>query len=311
MKYEAVIAAKDAQDLIGETLESLLNSDIPPERIWVIDDASVDDTGAVAQSYDRVELLTNQENHDTSYSRNRGLKKVETEYVLAIDADDLVHPQKTQIQVEYLEAHPEVDFVYGDKQGFNGQFKKENFNELLTYKEVDDVFRLILKRNTIVPGMVMFRTRFFERYGYFDERIHISNDRELYLRAMIQGGTFAYTPGAILYYRQHESSMLATRYREGIWNNYLTLRKHYQGIKNLQSGTYRKQLATEMRMMARNLNIFQYDFKHVQDAITMAMEADPEVQIQQSKIYTLLEQLIGSSQLERLLRLKFKLTSKT
>ncbi|MGM0588494.1 MAG: glycosyltransferase family 2 protein [Bacteroidota bacterium] len=307
MKYEAVIAAKDARDLIGETLDSLLNSEIPPERIWVIDDASEDDTGAVALTYDRVELLTNKENHDTSYSRNRGLKRVETEYVLAIDADDLVHPQKTKIQMEYLEAHPEVDFAYGDKQGFNNEFQKENYNELLTYEQVEDVFRLVLKRNTIVPGMVMFRTRFFERYGYFDEQIHISNDRELYLRAMIQGATFGYTPGAILFYRQHGSSMLATRYREGIWNNYLTLKKHYEGIKNVRDGKYRKQLATEMRMMARNLNIFQYDFSHVQDAIAMALVADSNVRIQQSRIYTVLEQLIGSNQLERLLRLKFKL----
>jgi glycosyltransferase involved in cell wall biosynthesis len=308
MEYEAVIAAYNAADLIGETIQSLLNSSIPPNRIWVVDDASSDNTADVSAQYDRVSILVNSENRDSSYSRNRGIRRVETPYLITIDADDIVGKRKNEIQLKYLENHQEIDVVYGDKQGFMGGLKPENLDEILRYDDVDDVFRLILKRNTIVPSMLMYRTSYFERYGYFDEDIHISNDRELYLRTMLNGAKFSYTPNALLYYRRHEASMLATRYREGIWNNYLTLKKLFEDIKDFKNGKYSKQLGYEMRMMARNLNIYLYPLEEVFHAIELAHICGSKIELEQSSIYKLIESVIGPKSLESILRLKFKLT---
>ena len=307
--YEAVIAAKDMENYVGETIQSLLDSTIPPETIWVVDDASSDDTGRVAQKYSRARLLVNEENKDTSYGRNRAIKKCTSPFILVIDADDLVHPYRIKQQMAYLEANPEVDTVYSDKYSFQGSMSGTSQASKENLSQIDDLLEHLIIKNILVPSLFLFRKRFFYEYGFFDEAIHISNDRELLIRALLKGAVIRHTPGAITYYRRHDTSMLSTRYREGIYNNALSLYKHFNELLLFDRGTYRRQLVNSMRMTARNLNIYQYPFDLVDEFLEMIEGLEPPA-IQQNVVYKSLERLLGAKRLEKLLRLKFRLDHK-
>ena len=307
--YEAVIAARDMEHYVGETIQSLLDSTIPPEAIWVVDDASSDDTGRIAQSYDRVNLLVNKENKDTSYSRNRAIKKCTSPFILVIDADDIVHPYRIKHQMAYLEANPDVDAVYSDKYSFQGILSDTSQTKKEDVSYIDDLLEHLIIKNILVPSLFLFRKRFFYEYGFFDQTIHISNDRELLIRALLKGAVIRHTPGAITYYRRHNTSMLSTRYREGIYNNALTLQKHFNELLLFEHGTYRQPLVNSMRMTARNLNIYQYPFELVHDFLERIDGLETPA-IQQNVIYKSLERLLGANRLERLLRLKFRLDYK-
>ncbi len=47
--------------------------------------------------------------------------KVETEFMAHHDLDDIIHPQRLQLQHDYLVAHPETDFLGTRMVGFNGK----------------------------------------------------------------------------------------------------------------------------------------------------------------------------------------------
>lgn len=307
--YEAVIAARDMETYIGETIQSLLESSVAPETIWVVDDDSRDDTGKVAQSYDRVNLLINKSNKDTSYSRNLAIKKCTSPFILVIDADDVVHPTRIEKQMAYMEEHPGVDAVYSDKYSFQQSLDNKSLIKKEELNFIDDLLGQLIVKNILVPSLFLFRKRFFYEYGFFDKNIHISNDRELFIRALLKGANIEHTPGTITYYRRHDSSMLSTRYVEGIYNNALTLQKHFSELLTFQQGKYRQHLVNSMRMTARNLNIYQFPFALVHDFLKM-IEGLETPNIRQNYAYKALERVIGAGRLEKLLRLKFKLDYK-
>ena len=304
---DAVIAAKDSADTIGETIESLLNSSLPPQTIWVIDDGSSDDTGQITEGYNRVEVLRNDVNQERSFSRNRGIRQTDADFIQILDADDLVARNKIQIQHEYLTEHPEVDAVYGPRVAFTGQFDIENTDQPLIYRQKNDLLREILRRNIIIPGMLLFRNRFFSRYGLFDDDIKIAEDRELLIRALINGAVIHQTPEAYTYYRRHANSSVITGYREGLYNNYLMFMKLYEDLKAYNDGEYRKDLAGSLRMMARNLNIYGFSFEMVKECIEKSQSASSTCEIEQNRIYEILDRILGPCATEKLLRPKFKL----
>jgi hypothetical protein len=65
-------------------------------------------------------VLRNEPNRGHIPSVNRGMGLVETEYVVKLDADDLLAPGALARATALLEAHPEVSFAYGRPHHFSG-----------------------------------------------------------------------------------------------------------------------------------------------------------------------------------------------
>ena len=87
-----VIPAKDVEDWIGPTLESVLTQDRLPSEIIVIDDGSADRTADVAQSYGPKVRVISQRNAGLSAARNTGASKAKGDVLLFLDADDVLLP---------------------------------------------------------------------------------------------------------------------------------------------------------------------------------------------------------------------------
>jgi glycosyltransferase involved in cell wall biosynthesis len=88
-----VIPSYNHAHFIGEALRSVQRQQIAPERVVVVDDGSTDDTEA------RVRLFKNempqlkyvrQENAGPACARNEGLRHVASEWVVFLDADNLL-----------------------------------------------------------------------------------------------------------------------------------------------------------------------------------------------------------------------------
>ena len=100
-----VIPAYNVSGYIGECLESLLVQSYQDIEILVVDDGSTDGTADVVGRYadadSRVKLFHN-ENHGVSYSRNFAIGKGAGDYLLFMDADDVVSPDYVESLVEPL-----------------------------------------------------------------------------------------------------------------------------------------------------------------------------------------------------------------
>jgi hypothetical protein len=85
--------------------------------VLIVDDASSDDSAAVAQGLaardPRVRVVVHARNRGHVPSVNEALGRVDGDYVVKLDADDLLTPGSLARSVALLEAQPEVGFVYG------------------------------------------------------------------------------------------------------------------------------------------------------------------------------------------------------
>jgi glycosyltransferase involved in cell wall biosynthesis len=117
-----------------QALDSVFAQTFRDFEIIVINDGSTDNTHQVLEQYgDRIRVL-NQENQGIGRARNRGMDNAVGRYIAFLDHDDLWHPLKLQMQVAYMQEHPDcvgntAPFAYSsepDRVGFDMSIRGSN-----------------------------------------------------------------------------------------------------------------------------------------------------------------------------------------
>lgn len=189
---------------IGATLESLQAQTFANWECIVIDDGSTDDTAAVVSRFagtdPRIKFLQ-QQNRRQAVARNNGLTQARGKYVQFLDADDLLEPRKLELQVRFLEEHPEVDIVYGDTRYFTSERPQEllytMYGENIPWQPKisgagRDMLLPLVRRNTIIVGATLTRRAIVERAGPFDEGLPPVEDWDFWIRCALTGANFRY-----------------------------------------------------------------------------------------------------------------------
>lgn len=110
-----VVPAHGAARYLHETLGALLDSDLPREswELIVVDDGSLDDTGAVAGRFADTVIRLPGRPHGPAYARNRGFEVARGPVVAFFDADVIVHRDTLRRLLEVLASRPDAGAVFG------------------------------------------------------------------------------------------------------------------------------------------------------------------------------------------------------
>ncbi|HSC55397.1 MAG TPA: glycosyltransferase family 2 protein [Phnomibacter sp.] len=93
-------------------LPSVVQTNYPNYSIWVIDNASTDDSIAFVQAnYPQINITKNPVNGGFAEGYNMGLAHIDAPYVLLLNSDVAVDPCFLQPLVDTLESHPEMAMV--------------------------------------------------------------------------------------------------------------------------------------------------------------------------------------------------------
>lgn len=296
------------EEFIEETLLNVKRQTIPPNAIYVIDDGSEDNMAEIAASVNGVTVLRNESNKGKSFSRNRGITRSTAPFIQLIDADDLLESRKVEIQLSYLSQHPDCDAVWGDMDYFTVNERGEKkFRGVRTYEDVDDLLGQLIKINLIGLHSYLFRREYFDKAGLFDERFVTSQDRELWIRALLKDADVRYTPGAICHYRRHETSTIASQQKKAAYYNALAVRVHARELAEIKDGLYRDLTASTLRMLARNSNRYLRPMSEVFQIIDEANSLYGTIVINQNPLYNIIDSLFGYKLTELILRPKFKI----
>lgn len=105
MNVSVVIPLYNGELWIEETLDCIINQELSPQDIIVVDDGSTDKSLDLVRAYRSVKLIAN-EGKGSSIARNIGLQYTKSPYVAFIDQDDLWHPSHLRLLVNLLENTP-------------------------------------------------------------------------------------------------------------------------------------------------------------------------------------------------------------
>lgn len=205
-KISVVIPTYNAAQYVGEAIESVLNQTFKDYEIVVVDDGSTDNTEELLQKYvDRIRYIK-QKNGGEGAARNRGIREAHGEWVAFLDADDLWLPHKLKVQMEFVEQHPDVDFIYGDTSVFdsNRVLSKSVFSERQPHE--GRIIKNLLRENCVPILSVIARKKCFEKSGLFKEGMKYCTDYEMWLR-FAKYFKFGYVNEVVASCRKHEKGV--------------------------------------------------------------------------------------------------------
>lgn len=96
---------------VAEAIESMLGQTFDDFELIVLDDCSTDHSQSVIESYtdNRIIYHRNEKNIGLANNLNVGLNLARGEFIARMDGDDISLPERLQIQIDFLENHPDID----------------------------------------------------------------------------------------------------------------------------------------------------------------------------------------------------------
>lgn len=110
MKVTALLPVYNKAPWLQECLDSILGQSFDDFELLAVDDASTDGSAEIlARCTDpRLRVLRMAQNSGPGLAAQHGMDAAQGEYILRVDADDVLLPERFAQQVAFLDAHPEV-----------------------------------------------------------------------------------------------------------------------------------------------------------------------------------------------------------
>jgi glycosyltransferase involved in cell wall biosynthesis len=190
---------KDA-NLLADAIRSVFAQTLSDWELILVDDGATEDCLSVAQSIQdpRVRVVRDDlGNRGLAFRLNQITQLARGDYIARMDADDLMHPERLQRQVQYLDRHPDVDVVGSDTYIIN------NHNQALRKRTslwMGASLASVLKGRHVLHATVVARSSWFRKYPY-NTNIPRTEDRELWCRTCTTS-VFGHLPELLYFYRQ-------------------------------------------------------------------------------------------------------------
>ncbi len=214
-RVSIVVPSYNVEAYISHTLTSALAQTHDAFEVILVDDGSTDGTLAVARSFSDCRLrVVEQANAGAAAARNHGLRLSRGEYVLFLDADDLIscdHLTALEAAIDGKEKH----IAFGQWDRFCTDPAKTTFPDRPGYHVKSPAKWLAQEWRGAQPmmqcGMFLLPRKLLDIYGGWDERLTLIDDFEFFARLISGSRGLVHAPDAKLYYRSGLGASLSTR----------------------------------------------------------------------------------------------------
>jgi len=189
-----IIPSYNTANLLPLSVGSVLKSSIDHFEIIIIDDGSSDNAEEVVKEHwgsePRVKYYY-QQNKGLAGARNTGIQYASGKYLVFLDSDDTILPEKLEKQVAFLENNKDYDAVYSNSIFFvENEMDKVIPTNFPSYS--GSILKPLLYGNFIHVNAIMCRKDIVEKAGLFNQEYRELEDWDLWLRMSIGGSKFGY-----------------------------------------------------------------------------------------------------------------------
>ena len=207
-----IIPVYNSERFLKKALEKILLQTYPNIEIILVDDASTDNSYAIAKTFEsnRVKLLQ-QPNSGAAMARNTGLVAAKGSYIQFLDVDDFLSPDKIEKQVEALKGS-QTKLAVCQYMSFNQDEEIQHIQptdqSAFMYSTADTSGFLInlwggngpanfIQTNCwLVPASLIKKSGPWRNYRCPDD------DGEFFARVILASEGVEYVPGVYNYYRR-------------------------------------------------------------------------------------------------------------
>lgn len=230
-----IIPTYNSERFLGAAIQSVLAQTYQNFEILIVDDGSTDQTYELVTKYKdpRIKYIY-QANRGLPAARNRGLQSAGGDYLVFLDSDDALLPQKLAIQVDFLVKNPTVSVICGGFEYINSDCEviKNLCNSFLSSAtrelNINDIFWYGM--NGPIHS-AMLKSHAVDVIGGFDETLHAWEDMEFWFRLGLTGCKIMKNDEPVCQYRIHGENMTSRvddhlvwciKYLEKVFENPMT-----------------------------------------------------------------------------------------
>jgi GT2 family glycosyltransferase len=207
-RVSIIIPCFNGSTTLKETLDSVLEQTHSGWEAIVVDDGSTDSSPEVIAEYLRRDgrfKAIRQANQGLAGARNAGLAQANGEFVVFLDADDLLRPGMVERLMKRLLGDPALavahcGWIYADSEA-------RDLSSRVTLSTGELLFDRLAHGNLFPCHSLMLRRSLFEATGDFDARLRHCHDWDLWVRVARTGARFGLVSAYLVVYRMTRVSM--------------------------------------------------------------------------------------------------------
>lgn len=216
----------NAEKYLAFAIQSVITQSYENWELILVDDGSSDNSLKIAQEFAhrdvRIRVICDGENKKLPYRLNQLIKESKGEFIARMDADDLMHPDRLKIQLNYLLEFPQIDLVSA------GLISIDDKNKVCGFRSVDSLTTKLSAhfKFPIVHPTVMARKEWYMR-NLYSLNYPRAEDFELWCRAYTNNDLkIAILPNLLLFYREFGNITIDKVLRS--YSDGYKIRNHYE-----------------------------------------------------------------------------------
>lgn len=204
------VPAYNVQDFIEQCIDSILDEGTERFEIIIVDDASSDDTAAIAETLaardKRIKLVRHEYNMGLPSARNSAMQLARGEFLRHVDSDDLVTPGSTQRLLEVIAG---ADIARGNSMTFRNhtrnRYPMDWANQGIGNFSIEDIAASSFFRCNALGyvWLYLYRTEFLQSIGNprFQDGLSILEDDIYNSEVLFKASRIAVTDTVVSLYR--------------------------------------------------------------------------------------------------------------
>jgi glycosyltransferase involved in cell wall biosynthesis len=219
-----LIPCYNSEKWLSETIESVLAQTWQNTEVIVVDDGSTDGSLEIAKTFESKNIkVISQENRGASAARNRALIECQGNFIQYLDADDLLAPDKIELQVKLISIEENVNCIASAKWArFLDTLTDSIFIEEPIWNTMSPVDWLICSwaGGGMMPLHAWLTPRSIsEKIGEWDESLSLNDDGEYFCRVVLASEGVEFCKDAKSYYRSNLPNSLSRKNSKSNFNS--------------------------------------------------------------------------------------------
>lgn len=187
-----IVPVYKVRDYITATIQSIIHQDYRDFELVLVDDGSPDDSAVIAESLlhgsDLAYSIIHTENRGVSAARNTGVANAKGQFIIMVDADDVVTPDFLTNYITLIQKYPGCDIYSTSFTIFKGdqiiEQPKTN-SPIVEYASEDAQIAFYHRSPRFLLPTLMYSKAFLDSFNIrFDESVRFSEDVQFIWRTL-------------------------------------------------------------------------------------------------------------------------------
>lgn len=188
---------------LKEAMDSMLSQTFKDFELIVLNDCSPDNADEILDTYNdpRIVRYKGERNMGLSNVLNAGMDIARGKYIARMDSDDISLPNRLEVQVKYMEEHPDIDLCSCGMKMFGAKD-----DVWIRDADPEKVKVTALFFSPILHASSIWKKESFDKYGLrFRQEMVPAEDYDMWCRALSKGLKLVNLPNVLYRYRIHPS----------------------------------------------------------------------------------------------------------